>query len=107
MNFYMELDFEDGVEIIKEALEQRRKQEHWDIYLSKYPNMTEKTFIPFDKFYKRHDVATMSTESVVNKKVDNKEYAINAISLAEQIKQAHMKQKGDKDLHVEKGKTSF
>ncbi|MEZ7173584.1 hypothetical protein [Sporosarcina sp. OR05] len=47
----MHLDFEDGAELIRKAYEKTAEDKAWQMYLTKYQNMTEKSYMPFEDFY--------------------------------------------------------
>lgn len=53
IDFVLESDIPDGIEIINQAINKVDEDKHWQVWLTMYPNMTEKTFVPFEKFYKR------------------------------------------------------
>jgi hypothetical protein len=38
--------------LLKNAHKNREKRKAWDMWLTRYPNMTKETFIEFDDFYK-------------------------------------------------------
>lgn len=42
---------EDGSEIIIKALEKHAEDRAWQLYLTRYGDMTEENYVPFDKFY--------------------------------------------------------
>ena len=60
--------------MIEKAREKREEFKQWQLYCSIYPNFTEETFIPFDKFYKKKapKVSKKSAKQIVeeNKKLD-------------------------------------
>jgi len=45
------MPLEDGLEMILKAIKEREKDKAWQLYLTVYPNMEEKTFKPFEEFY--------------------------------------------------------
>lgn len=47
----MGMNVEDGAELIVKAIEKRDEERAWQLYLTKYPYMTEEDYIPFDTFY--------------------------------------------------------
>ena len=47
-----EMPVDLGIEIIKKAYEKTNENKAWDLYLTKYPHMTEKNYMPFEDFYK-------------------------------------------------------
>jgi hypothetical protein len=46
----LELPVESGIGMIVKAAEETRRERLWDMWLSKYPYMTQKTFVSFDDF---------------------------------------------------------
>lgn len=48
----MRLDYLLGIDLCNKALEKEQEKRAWDIWLTRYPNMTDKTFVPFDEFFK-------------------------------------------------------
>ena len=54
----MELDLYTGSRLIEKARERREETRQWQLYCNIYPNFTEETFIPFDKFYKKQTIKT-------------------------------------------------
>ncbi|WP_157800950.1 hypothetical protein [Bacillus solitudinis] len=51
-----------------EANEQENEKKAWDVWLSKYPHMDEKTFVSFEDFYKNkkeHKKAVKQTDEEV------------------------------------------
>lgn len=47
----MDLNVADGTELIVKAFEKRAEDRAWQLYLTKYPNMTAENFMPFEEFY--------------------------------------------------------
>jgi hypothetical protein len=52
IRYILEMDFEDGVEIINKAIEKSAEQRDWEIWVSLYPHFDKKSFISFEKFSK-------------------------------------------------------
>lgn len=50
MEYILNLEISEGILLINKAFEKREEQEAWDMWLTKYPNMDEETFIPFSEF---------------------------------------------------------
>lgn len=92
MDYFMSLDFDDAIELIRVALEKKRKQESWEMWLTMYPGMDSKSFVPFDKFYEDLNKPIKVSERSETKIVDKEKYVIDTIAMAEQIKKAHQKQ---------------
>lgn len=45
------MNVEDGAEMIVKAYEKQAEEKAWSMYLTLYPNMDEKNFVPFDRYY--------------------------------------------------------
>lgn len=57
--------------LLTEAYKKSNEERAWDLYLTKYPNMDEKTFKSFDEFYKspqenEESTDTKSAEQILN-----------------------------------------
>jgi hypothetical protein len=52
MDYILTLEFEDFISLIVRAYREREREKAWQMWLSLYPNMDKKTFIPFSEFYK-------------------------------------------------------
>lgn len=66
----LELDFDIGIGILKEAYKTYREDKYWQLYCSVYPTMTQETFIDFEGFKKRvtgEPVQKTSTANVLDK----------------------------------------
>lgn len=50
IEFVNNLSWQDGIKLINKALEKQTEQRDWDMWISIYPNMDKKSFIPFEKF---------------------------------------------------------
>lgn len=59
------MDIEDFIQIVKKAFEKQSENKAWELYLTRYANMTEEDYIPFDEFYKPQ----------VNQEIENKSEA--------------------------------
>ena len=46
----LELDYETGMMMLEEAYRTVQEEKLWDLYCTHYPNMTEETFMSFEKF---------------------------------------------------------
>ena len=53
INFVLNLDYELGIKLINKALEKQQEDRMWLLYAGIYPNMDKKTFVPFEKFFKK------------------------------------------------------
>ncbi|TCJ05042.1 hypothetical protein [Cytobacillus praedii] len=51
MEYIFHLEAEEGIALISKAFEKHQEDKAFQLYLSKYPYMTEKTYIPFHEFY--------------------------------------------------------
>lgn len=49
-DFVVNLDWRDGLNLINKAIEKRKEEREWDMWISLYPKMDKKSFIPFEKF---------------------------------------------------------
>lgn len=47
----MDLDFQDGIQLIAKARRQNKEDRQFELYASAYPHMTEENFMQFDEFY--------------------------------------------------------
>lgn len=67
IDFVLDLDFEDGELLISKAYEKRSEERAWQLYLTKYGDMTEESYIPFDRFYnpKRIEEGNESAEDIL------------------------------------------
>lgn len=50
IDFVLNLYWEDGINLINKAIEKRNEQRDWEMWISVYPDMDKKTFVPFEKF---------------------------------------------------------
>ena len=89
IDFVLNADFVDGIEMINQAFQKIDEEKHWQVWLTMYPNMTEKNFVPFDKFYKR------GGKNEAKAKV-SKQTPQEIISMAEKIKEAEEKSRKNK-----------
>jgi len=39
--------------LIYKAIEKREEKKAWDMWIARYPHMDEKTFVPFNEFYRK------------------------------------------------------
>lgn len=63
----MDMDADDGAELIIKAIEKQAEEKAWQLYLTKYGDMTEESYVPFDKFYnpKRVEEEAKSAEDIL------------------------------------------
>lgn len=84
----MDMYFKDGIEMIRKGFEKRTKKEYWDMWLTAYPNMTEKTYISFDDFFSKSK--TPNNQTTQQSSVNNKKSKEEILTMAEKIKLADM-----------------
>ena len=46
----MQLDFTTGIDLIEKAIEEKRKEKLWDLYVAKFQFMGPESFISFEEF---------------------------------------------------------
>lgn len=66
----LELDFDLGIGILKEAYKSFREDKYWQLYCSVYPMMTKENFMDFEAFKKNitgEPVQKTSKEKVLDK----------------------------------------
>ena len=80
----MNLDIEDGLEIIEMAYKKTAEEKLWEMWLVDYSRMTSETFINFSNYLKK---------ATVNEQKNNEES--NEISVEEIIAQAERIKKFD------------
>ena len=71
----------DGIELIHKAREKEQEEKVWDMWISLYPNMDKKSFMPFSEFHKKQ-VTPIITD---NKKLTKEEIT----EKAEEIRRLH------------------
>lgn len=52
IDYVLNMDVEAGIEQINKVYEKETEQRSWEMYLTKFPNMTQSDYISFDDFYK-------------------------------------------------------
>lgn len=75
-----------GVKLITHILEEKQKQQAWDMWLTKYPNMSENDFMPFSIFYQK-----VSQEVVKKPQKTAEELIKTAIEIRKRIAEGHYK----------------
>lgn len=58
-----------GLKMYTYLFEKQQEQKAWELYISKYQHMDEKTFIPFSKFYesmKPKKISKKSAEEILS-----------------------------------------
>jgi hypothetical protein len=63
----LEMDIEEGIELILRAYEKRSEERAFQLYLTKYPWMNEENYMPFEEFYnpKTHNENKHLTEEQI------------------------------------------
>jgi len=51
MDYILSLEFNDFLQLVIKAFKEREKERFWQTWLTLYPNMDQKNFIPFSQFY--------------------------------------------------------
>lgn len=52
IDYVLNMDVEAGIEQINKVYEMESKQQSWEMYLTRYANMTKDNYVSFDEFYK-------------------------------------------------------
>ncbi|WP_054028135.1 hypothetical protein [Bacillus sp. FJAT-28004] len=52
IDYVLQMDVEAGIEQINKVYEMESKQQSWEMYLTRYANMTQENYVSFDDFYK-------------------------------------------------------
>ena len=67
MNYISKLPIKSGIKLIYKALEKREEQKAWDMWLTLYPRMNEKTYFSFTDFYKNKlkPISTRPTDEIL------------------------------------------
>jgi len=50
IQYILDLPFLYGVKFIRKAIKEHREKKMWEMWLSLYPHMTEKTYISFEDY---------------------------------------------------------
>lgn len=85
IDYVMNLDFQDGIDLINKATEKVDEERHWDVWLIMYTNMTEQTYKSFDEWYK--DGKRDQLQAVEFKKQSTED----VLEMVAKIKEADMK----------------
>jgi hypothetical protein len=72
IDYILELNYINGIELINKAREKESERSAWEMWLTLYPNMDKKNFIPFSKFYQKQTEpqirkATLTNEEIIAK----------------------------------------
>lgn len=73
IDYVMNMDMIDGVDLINKAMEEKEEQRIWSVWLARLSNMDKKNYVSFEQ-YKR---------KIMNPKITNP-----TITVEEQIKEA-------------------
>ena len=64
------MEWKDGLELINKALEKEEEQKDWEVWISIYPDMTEKNFISFrDYRIKKNSPPKKEKEKLTNEQI--------------------------------------
>lgn len=65
IDYILKLSIKRAVKLIQKAAEEEQKETALRFYLAQLPNMDEKTFMPFDQYYKntKIDYSAIDTRS--------------------------------------------
>lgn len=56
MNYFNKLPLLLGTKLIYKIIEDTKKKQAWEIWVSCYPHMEGKNFVPFEKFYNQQAI---------------------------------------------------
>lgn len=71
IEYIMNMDIEDGLNIIIKAFKNDTKDKLYELYLTKYPNMDRDNYISFEEFYKKCTVTQVNTNKSKEEIYDN------------------------------------
>lgn len=52
IDYVLKMDVEAGIAQINQVYEKENEQRNWEMYLTRYANMTPDNYVSFDDFYK-------------------------------------------------------
>lgn len=89
MNFVMNLDIDDFIPLILQAIDKREERKAWEMWLMKYQKMDKNTFKPFSDFFIS---ARQKIEPVTKKSTDEilKDAYEIRLKIAEKQKTQHL-----------------
>lgn len=70
MYYIDKLEIDWAISLFDKAISKRRDEELWDVYLAKFPNMTEKNYISFNDYKKKMYGTEMEEELDIVETVD-------------------------------------
>ena len=85
IDFILNLYWVDGIELTNKARKNEEEKKSWDMWLTLYLKMDEKTFMPFSEFYKKN--ITKQVKKVEQTKED-------IVAKAEELRLAHQGKHG-------------
>lgn len=74
IDYIMQMDIEDGIELIKTAFKEDTKDKLYQMYVIKSAFMTKDNYISFDDYFKQ------CTKPVINNRIENKEEIYNKVN---------------------------
>jgi hypothetical protein len=87
----LELEGDEAISIYMKHVEKETEGRVWDHWLAIRPNMTDKTFVPYNEFLNRHGIIAFEEQK---KKMDSKRTKEDILAKAQRINAAHLQQKG-------------
>lgn len=68
LKYLMAMDFDECLELFREATEIKQERRQWELYCSAYPHYTEKNFMTFEQFYQKSNpkMSTRPTEDIID-----------------------------------------
>lgn len=68
----MSLDIEDFVGLAAKAIDNREEAKAWDMWLTRYPYMTQENYIPFNQFYQKQSqpISNRSDEEILKESLE-------------------------------------
>jgi hypothetical protein len=81
IDFVYGLSWTDGILLINKAIEKRKEEKDWDMWVAVYPHMDKKSFISFEKFRGKKKIANVAPSKNMSKD--------EIMKKAEEIKMLH------------------
>lgn len=85
------MPFERGSDLVAKALEKVQEERAWEMYISVFPNMTEKTYLTFEQFQAKSIQGSSASQEAPS---SNEPSVDELIAQAERIKQIDQEQRG-------------
>lgn len=82
IDYVNKLSWEDGIGLINKAFEKQDEQRDWEMWVSIYPQMDKKSFVPFGKFRSKKHFAP----NIVKNKAMTKD---EILEKAEEVRKLH------------------